>query len=372
MRKKVLFLVNSLAGGGAERVCVDLARELTVRYEVDFVTLYPEGDYGLPEGVRHYCLHLSGKGSALERGAEVIRARKKFDSLIAERESNGPYALITVHLPMPQLLARVSRVIRNRALFVVHLPLTYVFAQTFGLHKSGSIGRFACKMLYGKTPMVAVSDGVRNQMIHNFGFRDNRVRTIFNPVPFEKIILMSRDYLSMDRPFILVVGRLTEQKRIDRAIEVFARGGFYRSYDLVIAGQGPKQEEYRRVAQNCGHGDAVRFVGFQDNPYAWIARSSALLLTSDAEALPMVLIEGLLLGAHVVSSDCDFGPREILTGDLQDYLVRPDDIDGYIAALSKALIDYPTVSNDFIKRYSANYAAGQYLDFYRTAFGSVK
>ena len=69
-------------------------------------------------------------------------------------------------------------------------------------------------------------------------------------------------------------------------------------------------------------------------------------MTSDREALPTVLIEGLMAGARVVSADCDFGPREILTGELAEYLVQPDCINGYVEAIERALGSYPSLDDD--------------------------
>ena len=96
---------------------------------------------------------------------------------------------------------------------------------------------------------------------------------------------------------------------------------------LVLLGKGKGDEEarLRKMIEDMGLAERVILPGYQTNPYPFIRHAKALILTSDAEGLPRALIESLLLGTPVVSVDCPSGPREILAGELADFLVTRED-----------------------------------------------
>ncbi|HEY7774060.1 MAG TPA: glycosyltransferase, partial [Marinagarivorans sp.] len=83
--------------------------------------------------------------------------------------------------------------------------------------------------------------------------------------------------------------------------------------------------------------DRVIFPGFKKNPYPWIKHAKGLVLSSDFEGFPTVLLEALALGVNVISSDCNFGPREILTGELAQWLVPPGDADALATKMTQYL-----------------------------------
>lgn len=358
MKDKALFVVSSLFGGGAEQATIQLATELSGRMEVDVVTLYSASDYPIPQGVNYYCLNLDRSKRPPMRQLAIVRACKRFDEFTAAREQSGKYNLITAHLMGAYILLRFSRLSR-RCLYVIHADP----ANAFGGQKLPQC--LYTRLLLGKRKIVAVSEGVRSRLVDGFGLDDSDCFVIANPVAPRAFSSRDIQPIATSRPYILFLGRLEGVKRPERALRAFLQGGFYDSYDLVFVGKGSLENALRIEADESGHGEAVRFMGFLKDPFPWICSSSAMLLTSDSEALPTVLIEGLIAGAHVVSSDCDFGPREIMTGDLASFLVSPSDIDGYVTALRRAISDYPVISEDFKKRYRGDSVASRYLDLYK-------
>jgi glycosyltransferase involved in cell wall biosynthesis len=88
-----------------------------------------------------------------------------------------------------------------------------------------------------------------------------------------------------------------------------------------------------RLARKAGVASRVRPVAFRQNPYPWMARAELVVLSSDYEGFPLVLIEALAVGTAVVSTDCPHGPAEILTGPLSRWLVPVGDA----AALGKKI-----------------------------------
>lgn len=361
MPDKVLFIVNSLAGGGAERVCVYLANAMAKFAEVDVAVLYNDDAAPDAHGVDVVSLGMTRCAGKATKIAQLVSARNKLNRFVGERERNGRYSLITAHLTASHVVASLSH-IADRCLYVHHsLP-----AAIAGLYPAPLL--VCLERVYRKGQSVSVSEGVRHQAIERFGVPSENIETIYNCVPLDGVRDGKDALISQKRPFILCVGRLTPSKRFDRMIAAYAEGSFAETHDLVFLGQGNLQGELQTQAVSLGVGSTVRFPGYVDNPYAWMSKSSAMVMTSDHEALPTVLIEGLMAGARVVSSDCDFGPREILTGDLADFLVSPDSIEGYIAAIRRAMRSYPTPDPDYFVRYRADEVVRRYMECYRTAF----
>lgn len=358
-RKKALFVVNSLLGGGAERTCVYLANIMAQDVDVDIVTLYE--DTPMPEivGVHIESLGLGRDVGKAAKLSQLYAARKKLDAFVSQREQEGRYDLITAHLTASHMLASFSRV-AARCLYVHH-SLPSAIRQLYPmpiLHYLGRIYR------YGQS--ISVSDGVRRQVVELFGADPSNVATIYNAVPYDHIREKMHDGIPFEKEFLLCVGRLASSKRFDRMVRAFAEGGFDERFDLVFLGEGPLRDDLASLAESLGVGASVHFPGYKENPYAWMNRSSAMVMTSDREALPTVLIEGLMAGARVVSADCDFGPREILTGELAAYLVRPDSVGGYIEAVRRALESYPSPNVELFRRYDVDEVVRRYFARYGT------
>ncbi|ODN42660.1 hypothetical protein BGC07_06655 [Piscirickettsia litoralis] len=107
--------------------------------------------------------------------------------------------------------------------------------------------------------------------------------------------------------------------------------------------------------------DQVIIAGFQKNPYPWFKAADLTLLCSDFEALPTVLIESLICGTPVVSTDCPSGPREILTGELNRWLVPPGNPDALANKIEEALSTDIEIDEQLIQRFSSDIIIPQYL-----------
>lgn len=365
MPDKALFIVNSLAGGGAERVCVYLANAMAQSAEVDMVVLYDDDEAPDMHGVNVVPLGMTRHADKAAKIAQLVGARKRLNRLVTDRERDGRYGLITAHLTASHVVASLSCV-ADRCLYVHHSLPTAIE----GLYPAPLLGYL--ERVYRRGQSVSVSEGVRRQAIERFGVPTDNIATIYNCVPLDGVREGKDDPIPQARPFILCVGRLAPSKRFDRMVEAYAEGGFANDYDLVFLGQGQLEGALKAQAASLGVGGTVRFPGYVDNPYAWMSKSSAMVMTSEREALPTVLVEGLMAGACVVSSDCDFGPREILTGELADFLVPPDSNEGYIGAIRRALRDYPAPGLDYFARYRADEVIRRYAERYQTTFPSRK
>lgn len=337
--KSILFLVNSLGGGGAERVCANLAAEYSrMGYRIDFITLYDRPSYKLDFNYGHLCLHISEGANQIKRFCQIVRAVQKVNEWIEDREvQNGAYSLISSHLQMSQLLTRVCS-ISKRAIYVMH------GAQwPYDPHRS-PIYKIYLHAVYGRASISCVSQGLKSELVNDYGFNPDSVSVVYNPIPTPKVDESFNP--GIDGQYFCIVGRLNRLKRVDRAIEIMNDPSMER-FKLVVIGDGELRQQLENQVDKLRLGDRVFFVGHQSDPYSWMYRSSGLISTSDSEAFPCTPVEALLLNVPVVLSDCKFGPNEILTNGLSRYLIRQiDDLAAYREALHEiALGQYPF--NDF-------------------------
>jgi glycosyltransferase involved in cell wall biosynthesis len=137
--------------------------------------------------------------------------------------------------------------------------------------------------------------------------------------------------------YILTVGRLVRQKNTALLIDAFAR--LEKSVDehLLIIGGGPLESRLRAQIAGYGLESKIHLLGEISNPQPWFKRASVFVLSSDSEGYPNVLLEALAHGLPVVSTDCEFGPAQILGNGRYGKLVNVGDIDGMADAIQTTL-----------------------------------
>jgi glycosyltransferase involved in cell wall biosynthesis len=108
---------------------------------------------------------------------------------------------------------------------------------------------------------------------------------------------------------------------------------------LTILGDGPDRAALEARAAALGVAAAVRFAGFQDNPFAYFAAADLFVLSSRYEGLPNVLLEALACGCPAIAFDCPHGVREIVRDGVNGVLVPPEDVAALRAAMLRVLQD---------------------------------
>lgn len=357
--KAVLFFVNSLQAGGAERVCVNLAKEyFNMGYAVNIVTLFKR-DCTIMQDVqfKEYCLGVNDKLSKQKIIVQICRQKRKINQFIKQINQVNRIELIQAHLPLSHICASLSCV-SKQCMYVQHTSL---------LREDRKVEWY--QLFYRNKLNCCVSNGLRMEFLNAMKFDSKKVKIIYNPIPIDDIRLTSNEKVENGRPYILCVGRLNPQKRFDRAIETFYLGKFYEKYDLVFIGEGTEKSALNALAEKYGITNQVIFKGWQENAYRWMKSAEVLLHTSEREALPMVLLEALACGTKVVASNCEYGADEILQGKLQEYVVEQDDIMAYIDKLKKAIDGYPCeCMEDIVGRFEVSKIAKEYLDEYAKYF----
>ena len=221
--------------------------------------------------------------------------------------------------------------------------------------------------------VIAVSDGVRRDLVENVGLKGVDVQRIYSGSVASGTLERAGEpvdhpWLAEDSavPVILSAGRLVPQKDYPTLLRAFARLRERREARLIIVGKGREQEKLEALARELGIAEHVDFPGFAANPYAWMARADVFALSSRWEGLVNVVMEALGLGVPVVSTDCPSGPREILSDGRYGVLVPMKDPEALAEGLDRVLRgEGPVFDRDeAVDRFRAETAAAAYLDFF--------
>ncbi|MGO2076291.1 MAG: glycosyltransferase, partial [Pseudoalteromonas sp.] len=208
--------------------------------------------------------------------------------------------------------------------------------------------------------LICVSKGIEEEITQGNIIEPKFITTIYNPfdIPAIRELAEQENSAIPNSPYLIHVGRLAKQKRHDILFAAFAQ--LDKRYKLVLLCNKPAKA--LKLAQQYGIAEQLVLPGFQQNPYQWIKRADALVLSSDFEGLPTVLIEALAVGTAVVSTDCNHGPKEILTNALAKYLVPIQSPDELANAIEQVHRDKPNVLDaDILKKVTAEPVVKQYL-----------
>lgn len=319
-KKTILFLIDGLSGGGAERVVVTLAAGMAKEgHDVTIVSLRSECAYPLPEGVHYHVVEDRYHGP-FRRQTEIGRRAHALDRALAKIFHEKKIDLAVSHLPKTDRIVAALKYLRD-PWFCLHCALT---AGELANKTGWKHWRKKHQLLktYSGKKLITVS-GALQEDVQALGIRPACMKRIYNPFDIEKIRSAAQEKSTLEGGrFLLHVGRFHPQKRHDRLFEAFKISGY--SGKLVLLGDGTPEEKkaLQEEARKQGIAERVIFTGFVANPYAVMRAAEALVLSSDYEGLGNVLVEALICGTQVVSTNCPYGPKEILCGPLAQGLAE--------------------------------------------------
>lgn len=195
--------------------------------------------------------------------------------------------------------------------------------------------KFLANLIYSKSyKIVCVANAIKTLVNENYNFAN--VEFIHNPIDLEEIAKKTPEKIDVDFKYILAVGRYdTNVKQFDKLIKMYSQSILpEKQICLVIMGSGKLEEDLKQVSRDVKVENSVKFIGFKDNPYAYMAKAKFLALTSKHEGLPMVILETLASGTPVISFNCRTGPSEIITNKHNGILVQHQDETDFIKAMN--------------------------------------
>lgn len=352
----MLLLLSSLHGGGAERVAVHLMNRLDPqRFDVKMGLLRAAGPYVeevdmarvlvAPDGEKHF--NYDGPNSAQYTPGKVIgsavRAPLAFRRMIRETQAD----VVLSFLKGTNLLAWLSLL----GLMGSRRPawIAREGNNLISVIEEESPGPLAAKVSLGLTRkayrsadrVLAISEELKTCLEREFCLDPAKVSVIYNPQDVSDISARAKEPLegAPRRPFIVTAGRLEYQKAHDVLIRAFAKSGLWHTHALVILGKGSRLAQLHALAAQLGVGAYVRFIGFVANPYAWIAQADLFVLASRWEGFGNVVAEALACNTPVLTTDCNFGPGEIVEPGVSGELVPVDDVDALAEKMSELIAD---------------------------------
>ncbi len=354
---KLALITTNLRGGGAEKALAKLAGLMTGRgHEVHLVLLEHVVEHAPPAGVALHALtrpgHPQRKGFLGKRLAALALGR-----LMKRLGKTGAFDLVVSTLPFA-----------DEVVSLAHLPNTWfriantlsaeiaALSRTSPAKAQRRLARY--RALYEGKNLIAVSAGVAEDLRRELGLKAARIAPIPNPFDADDIRRQAEEAAPglPDEPYVIHVGRFAPQKRHDLLLAAWQRAALPHRLVLLTA------PDPRLDALIARHGltDRVTVAGFQHNPYPWMRGADALVLCSDHEGLPNVLIEALICGTPVVSTDCPSGPREIMTGELSRFLVPMNDANTLATALGEMVAHPPALSDELFAPFSAAAVTREY------------
>jgi glycosyltransferase involved in cell wall biosynthesis len=185
--------------------------------------------------------------------------------------------------------------------------------------------------------LVSISEAVKLDLINKYQVPEKRILKIYNPkkpMDFSEPLPLLKDN---NAPFrILVVGRLVEQKNVDKIIKVFVRFlEFETNSEILILGDGEKLPYLKQLVFNLKVEDKVRFMGFVENPSYYYQQSDVFILFSSWEGLPNVVLDALVHNLQIIVSDAPGGSCELIDNGKYGRIVANKDEN----ALLQAVID---------------------------------
>lgn len=316
-KRDIVFVIRSLANGGAERVVTNLSSLLSnARNQCHIITLQNELELEVDDSIPIH--HFSPSVARyLPRPLKAKKLASEFDHFIASELKLTPSAVFS-NLYSSDFFLRHSR---NCVTFILHAPALNR-GKTLPSEQSRKRKVNRLRKLYGSRRCVAVSQGVQEDFQKTLS--DTEIPCIYNPVMRDFVVASSNQPVSgIPEEFLLHAGRLDAQKRHDILIQAYAQSGV--QTPLVLLGKGELESRIRKQIQDLGLEEKIFMFGYKKNPYPFMKKAKGLILSSEYEGLGMVLLESLVLGTPAVSFDCPFGPSEILP---EHCLVPPLDTEG--------------------------------------------
>ncbi|MGA2192992.1 MAG: glycosyltransferase [Nitrospirota bacterium] len=335
MSKKILFVIPSFVGGGAEQVLLGILKCLDRgRYEPVVAVFSRENNFGaFPEDIRTVLIEKRSRW-------DFLRIIKGLANIIYEEMPSLVYSDMTY-----------TNIVSVLAVMLSHGKARLCISEhnNFSLDVKGqgfrALKKFLVRRLYPRADVIHfISKGVKQDFTENYGVPAGKSVIINNPVDIARINRFVSEeteepWFREDTPVIAACGRLTEQKNYPLLLRAFKMVLKKTEARLIILGQGELENTLRAYVSELGISAGVKFLGFKTNPYKYMGRARALALSSSWEGFGNVLLEAMACGTPVISTRCPYGPEEIITDNINGLLVPVGDEEAMADAILRLLTD---------------------------------
>ncbi len=344
-KKKIVFILPSLNGGGAERVVLTLLSHINrEKFDPILILLTKEGRYlnELPSFVKVVDL-------------AQPRARYAIFSIYKKLKEINPDIVFSTLGHLNLFMAIIRPLFSKEVKFISRESNTVSIQNK--REKYPKIFDFLYSHVYSNFDhIIAQANSMKNDLVENYGIEDSKITVIYNPIDIEKIEKMSNEKLDIvldkEKINLIVAGRLSYQKGFDYLLDAFAK--LTKNYHLYILGEGEDEEDLKAQAKALEIDKRVTFVGFDSNVYKYMKNCDLYVLSSRYEGLPNVVLEANICQIPVVAFDGYGGTNELIKDGFNGFLVKAYDIDklsDMIVFASSYNFDLKEVKEEFEERF---------------------
>lgn len=365
------YFLDTLQGGGVERVCLDHARILaSKRHRVFLIPLDGRVGLSIPENcslVEHY----NFKKPPAEEISRTLREYICSDSELAfvfhMRKSASYLAKNISYFGAKEV----------KSCQFIHADLTYSHGvghgsplKTLKLKHFWEFWRIPkilrkfkmrleeLRIIHAYCPLFVVSEAIKNQCTE-FGLKGAII--LNNGVDIQWIEKLAAEPLHNEpRPYFIHVARLSKEKRQDTLLRAFARSGS--SLKLVILGDGPCRNALERLSRSLDIADRVDFLGFLDNPYPVIKNAEFSVICSEYEGFGLSIAESICLSVPVLMTDRPYGIRTLLNEYDPFYIVEDNEKELANRIRELSLNPIPFDAKRLIQQLSLDHAMVKFLN----------
>lgn len=339
---KILFHIETLVSGGAEKVLCNLVNNMDqTKFDITVQTLFPDDPTKyLVDGI-HY-KYIYPVDNQFNRNLYRIEAAL---GLVYALHMKDDYDIEIAYLesgPTKVMAASTNKKAKKIAWVHCDFDIAVKDKEAFVQKTSKQYKKF--------DKIVCVSEKCKDSFVSMFG-NDPEVIVIHNVIDDKKILEKAEHSLpngvEKRRLTLCTVGRLSVPKNYNRLLKTVYQlheEGF--DFDLWMVGDGELRKQIEEYILEHEMQSYVTLFGFQQNPYTIMKTADLLVCSSDYEGFSTFIAEGLILGKPIITTDCS-GMREML-GNSEYGLIVPNNDESFYFGLKKLL----TINNDVMKRYS--------------------
>jgi glycosyltransferase involved in cell wall biosynthesis len=359
--RNFVILIDTLSGGGAEQVMLRLATAFIEQgHQVKFIVVTPVISHRIPKNMELIFVH----DEEHTRGFKLTyykRTANKLQKILDKLNSFQPIDALLSNLPETD---RITHYLHGFHIFhCIHNSFYHGQVK----NKKGKLNHWIKKKklqrLYNNKHLIFVSKAAENDLLKLVNVKPTSSTVLYNPFPIKEIQKLSLEHTVPYNNYFLHVGRFNRQKRHDKLLKIYAESGLTNT--LILMGEGNTGEivKIKQLISHYNLDNRVVISGFNQNPFPYMYHANSLLLTSDYEGLPTVVIESLICGTPTLCYDCPSGLNEILTESLQDYLIPFDNSILFTEKLKYLAKNPQRISTDksFLDRFDAKNIATQYI-----------
>lgn len=317
MSKKLLFMIDKVESGGAENVLIKIMNNFYSKGNQVFFIPNLSIDNRYLDKVDECIVYIDTKIKITNRFTRIYSLIKYFFIIIFFVKKEKPDYIISFLERSNIINVLVSKITKTQCIISTRNNLSQQYSVKSKVIRY--IIKFLIKYTYNKADkIISLSESVKYDLVINFGVNESLIKVLYNPYDLKKISFLSNQRLEENELALIsnaciTVGRLTEQKGHIFLIRAFSYVvNHISNAKLVIIGEGELMKVLKNEIEQLNLSNNVLLLGYCNNPFKYIRNAKLFLFSSLWEGFGNALLEAMICGKAVISTNCDSGPAEIL------------------------------------------------------------